>query len=367
MELNSKIYVAGHKGLVGSAIIANLKQRGYSNFILRTHVELNLQDQQAVNSFFAVERPEYVFLAAAKVGGIYANSKFRAQFLLENLEIQNTVIQASHAFGVTKLIFLGSSCIYPKNAHQPMSEEDLLTGPLEYSNEPYAIAKIAGLKLCEAYNQQYGTNFISVMPTNLYGYNDNFHLRNSHVLPALIRKMYLSRCLDEQNFNAIRSDLEKYPQDEISHTSREDEILKFLSDQGIESKIVDGKSETTLTIWGTGKPLREFLWSGDMADACVFLMENVDFNNIVLNRKAQGETEIQNTHINIGTGLEISIHDLAILIKSIVGYSGKLVFDPAYPDGTPRKLLDVSRLRAFGWQHSVALEDGIRRVFAQYI
>ena len=196
MELNSKIYVAGHKGLVGSAIIANLKQRGYSNFILRTHVELNLQDQQAVNSFFAVERPEYVFLAAAKVGGIYANSKFRAQFLLENLEIQNTVIQASHAFGVTKLIFLGSSCIYPKNAHQPMSEEDLLTGPLEYSNEPYAIAKIAGLKLCEAYNQQYGTNFISVMPTNLYGYNDNFHLRNSHVLPALIRKMYLSRCLD---------------------------------------------------------------------------------------------------------------------------------------------------------------------------
>ena len=367
MDLNSKIYVAGHRGLVGSAIVASLKKRGYKNFILRAHSELNLRDQQAVNSFFNEEKPEYVFLAAAKVGGIYANSKFRAQFLLENLEIQNAVIQASHVHGVKKLIFLGSSCIYPKNAPQPMSEEDLLTSPLEYSNEPYAIAKIAGLKLCEAFNQQYGTNFISVMPTNLYGYNDNFHLRNSHVLPALIRKMYLSRCLDEQNLEAIRRDLAKYPQDEISHTSPEDEILKFLADQGIERKVKDGNFETTLAIWGTGKPLREFLWSEDMADACIFLLENVDFNDIVLQREAQGKNEIKNTHINIGTGLEISIRDLAFLIKSIVGYSGKLVFDPAYPDGTPRKLLDVNRLRALGWQHTVDLEDGIRRVFSRYI
>lgn len=366
MQLNSKIYVAGHRGLVGSAIVANLKKRGYVNFILRTHAELNLRDQQAVNSFFAAEKPEYVFLAAAKVGGIYANSKFRAQFLLENLEIQNAVIQASHVNGVKKLIFLGSSCIYPKNAPQPMNEEDLLTSPLEYSNEPYAIAKIAGLKLCEAFNQQYGTNFISVMPTNLYGYNDNFHLRNSHVLPALIRKMYLSRCLDEQNITAIRNDLAKYPQDEISHDSTEGEILKFLADQGIKSVIDDGKQETSLTIWGTGKPLREFLWSEDMADACVFLMENVDFKDIVLLRETKGKTEIQNTHINIGTGSEISIRDLALLIKDIVGYSGKLLFDPSYPDGTPRKLLDVSRLRDLGWKHSVELEDGIRRVFARY-
>ena len=367
MELNSKIYVAGHRGLVGSAIVANLTKRGYANFILRTHEELNLRDQQAVNSFFAVEQPEYVFLAAAKVGGIYANSKFRAQFLLENLEIQNAVIQAAHKYGVKKLIFLGSSCIYPKNAPQPMGEEDLLTGTLEYSNEPYAIAKIAGLKLCEAYNQQYGTNFISVMPTNLYGYNDNFHLRNSHVLPALIRKMYLSRCVDEHNLDGIRRDLKKYLQDEISYTSGEDEIFRFLAAQGIERKTMDGKSETTLTLWGTGKPLREFLWSEDMADACVFLMENVDFKDIVVQREAQGKREIQNTHINIGTGLEISIRDLAMMVKSIVGYSGKLVFDAAYPDGTPRKLLDVSRLRALGWQYSVGLEDGIRRVFAKYI
>ena len=367
MELNSKIYVAGHRGLVGSAIVANLEKRGYANFILKTHTELNLRDQQSVNAFFASEKPEYVFLAAAKVGGIYANSKFRAQFLLENLEIQNAVIQASHVYGVKKLIFLGSSCIYPKNAPQPMNEEDLLTSPLEYSNEPYAIAKIAGLKLCEAYNQQYGTNFISVMPTNLYGYNDNFHLRNSHVLPALIRKMYLSRCLDEHNIDAIRHDLAKYPQDEISHTSREDEILKFLADQGLKNAVVDGKSETTLTIWGTGNPLREFLWSEDMADACVFLMEKVDFKDIVLKRKTQGKTEIQNTHINIGTGLEISIRDLAMLIKRIVGYSGKLSFDPVYPDGTPRKLLDVSRLQELGWKYSIGLEDGIRRVFERYI
>jgi GDP-L-fucose synthase len=366
MDFNSKIYVAGHRGLVGSAIVANLRKKGYENFVLRTHAELNLRDQQAVNLFFAEEKPEYVFLAAAKVGGIYANSKFRAQFLLENLEIQNAVIQSSHVYGVKKLIFLGSSCIYPKNAPQPMSEEDLLTSPLEYSNEPYAIAKIAGLKLCEAFNQQYGTNFISVMPTNLYGYNDNFHLRNSHVLPALIRKMYLSRCLDENNLDGIRRDLAKYPQDEISHTSSEVEILKFLAEQGIKSEISEGKRSTTLTIWGTGKPLREFLWSEDMADACVFLMENIEFNDIVLQRKAKGKTEIQNTHINIGTGSEISIRDLALLIKDIVGFPGKLVFDPAYPDGTPRKLLDVSRLRDLGWQHSVELEDGIRRVFARY-
>jgi GDP-L-fucose synthase len=367
MELNSKIFVAGHKGLVGSAIVANLQQKGYINIIVRSFEQLDLRDQQAVDSFFALEKPEYIFLAAAKVGGILANSSYRAQFLFENLQIQNTVIHESYLHGVKKLMFLGSSCIYPKNASQPMNEEELLTGPLEYSNEPYAIAKIAGLKLCDSYNQQYGTNFISVMPTNLFGYNDNYDLRNSHVLPALIRKLYLSHCLDENNFNAIRQDFIKYPQDGITLTSSQLEIEKFLSSQGITRYYTRGKPETTLTLWGTGKPLREFLWSEDMADACVYLMENVDFTDIVAIRESLGFTEIKNNHLNLGTGIELSIRDLAMMVKNVIGFSGKIIFDPSYPDGTPRKLLDVSRLHALGWKHRVDLEDGIRRVFARYI
>ncbi|MEI6749695.1 MAG: GDP-L-fucose synthase family protein [Bacteroidales bacterium] len=367
MELNSKIFVAGHKGLVGSAIVANLSQKGYSNLVYRTLEELDLRDQPAVDSFFAEEKPEYVFLAAAKVGGILANSSFRAQFLFENLQIQNTVIHEAYLHGVKKLMFLGSSCIYPKDAQQPMNEEVLLTGPLEYSNEPYAIAKISGLKLCDSYNHQYGTNFISVMPTNLFGYNDNYDLRNSHVLPALIRKLYLSRCLEENNFDAIRKDFIKYPQEGIHHSSSQPEFEKYLFSQGIIRSYNNGISETTITLWGTGNPLREFLWSEDMADACVYLMENVDFANIVSIRQSLGYKEIKNTHINLGTGIELSIRDLAMMIKEIVGFSGKVVFDPSYPDGTPRKLLDVTRLHALGWQHRVNLEDGIRRVFSRYI
>jgi len=367
MELTSKIFVAGHRGLVGSAIVANLNQKGYSNLVLRTMDQLDLRNQQSVDSFFADEKPEYVFLAAAKVGGILANSSYRAQFLFENLQIQNTVIHESYIHGVKKLMFLGSSCIYPKNAPQPMNEEVLLTGPLEYSNEPYAIAKIAGLKLCDSYNQQYGTNFISVMPTNLYGYNDNYDLRNSHVLPALIRKLYLGRCLEENNFEAIRRDLNKYAQEGITSTSIQHEIEKLLSSQGIGYQNVNGIPQITLTLWGTGSPLREFLWSEDMADACVYLMENVDFKDVIAIRESQGFKEIKNTHLNLGTGIELSIHDLAMMVKNIVGFSGKVLFDPSYPDGTPRKLLDVSRLHALGWNHHVELEDGIRRVFERYI
>jgi GDP-L-fucose synthase len=367
MELNSKIFVAGHKGLVGSAIVANLGKRGYSNLVLRTLDQIDLRDQQAVDLFFADEKPEYVFLAAAKVGGILANSSFRAQFLFENLQIQNNVIHESYHHGVRKLMFLGSSCIYPKNAPQPMNEEVLLSGELEYSNEPYAIAKIAGLKLCESYNIQYGTNFISVMPTNLYGFNDNYDLRNSHVLPALIRKLYLGRCLEENNFEAVRKDLIKYPHQGISQASTQEEIEIFLSAQAITRKYVDEIPQVTLTLWGTGSPLREFLWSEDMADACVYLMENVDFDDVIKMREANGFKEIKNTHINLGTGIELSIYDLAMIVKDIVGFSGKVLFDSTYPDGTPRKLLDVSRLHSLGWKHQVELEDGIRRVFARYI
>jgi GDP-L-fucose synthase len=367
MELNSKIFIAGHKGLVGSAIVANLIQKGYNNLVFRTFEQLDLRDQKAVDGFFFEEKPEYVFLAAAKVGGILANSTFRAQFLFENLQIQNTVIHEAYRHEVKKLMFLGSSCIYPKEAPQPMNEDALLTGPLEFSNEPYAIAKIAGLKLCESYNQQYGTNFISVMPTNLFGFNDNYDLRNSHVLPALIRKMYLSKCLDENNFDAIRKDLLKYPQDGVSNSSSKIEIEKFLFTQGISHAISNGGPLTTLTLWGTGKPLREFLWSEDMADACVYLMENIDFSDIVSIRNSLGYKEIKNTHINLGTGIELSIHDLAIMVKNIVGFSGNVIFDPSFPDGTPRKLLDVRRLHSLGWRHHVDLEDGIRKVFSRYV
>jgi GDP-L-fucose synthase len=367
MELNSRIFVAGHKGLVGSAIVANLSQKGYTNLILRAFDQLDLRDQKATDTFFTDEMPEYVFLAAAKVGGILANSSFRAQFLFENLQIQNNVIHEAFLHGVKKLMFLGSSCIYPKNAPQPMSEEVLLTGPLEYSNEPYAIAKIAGLKLCDSYNQQYGTNFISVMPTNLYGYNDNYDLHNSHVLPALIRKLYLGWCLEEKNYDAIRKDLIKYPQAGVNGSSSQPEIDRFLARQGITQVDNNGITQTTLTLWGTGNPLREFMWSEDMADACVYIMENVNFSDILKIRESLGLIEIKNTHINIGTGIELSIHDLAMIVKHIVGFSGKVLFDPSYPDGTPRKLLDVSRLHSLGWKHHVDLEDGIRRVFSKYI
>ena len=330
MNKNSKIYIAGHRGLVGSAIVKNLESKGYTNLVYRTHKELDLLDSSAVAKFFEVEKPEYVILAAAKVGGIVANNTYRADFIYENLQIQNNVIHQSYLHDVEKLLFLGSTCIYPKEAPQPMKEDSLLTSPLEYTNEPYAIAKIAGIKMCESYNIQYGTNFISVMPTNLYGPNDNFDLETSHVLPALLRKMH-------------------------------------------EAKL---NNAPTVEIWGSGKPRREFLYSEDMADACVFLLESRDFRDTYEIKRDENTTcsietvkniEIRNTHINIGTGVDISIKELALTIKKIVGYNGELYFNDTKPDGTMVKLTDPSKLHALGWKHTVELEEGISRVYEWYL
>ena len=305
LEKNAKIFVAGHRGMVGSAILRKLQQEGFPNLITRTSAELDLRNQQAVADFFAAEKPDYVFLAAAKVGGIVANNTYRADFLYENLAIQNNVIHSSYQNGVKKLLFLGSSCIYPKLAPQPLKEEYLLTGPLEPTNEPYAIAKIAGIKLCDAYRDQYGCNFISVMPTNLYGYNDNYHPENSHVLPALIRKFHEAKA----------------------------------------------KGEQTVTIWGSGSPMREFLFADDLADACYFLMQNYNEPNL----------------INIGTGEDLSIKDLALLIKEVIGFEGEMIFDTSKPDGTPRKLMDVSKLHALGWKHQIELKQGIALAYQDFL
>ncbi|TGV03852.1 GDP-L-fucose synthase family protein [Flavivirga rizhaonensis] len=346
MNKNSKIYVAGHSGLVGSAIIENLKNKGYSNIITRTHDQLDLTKQKKVADFFSNEKPEYVFLAAAKVGGIVANNVYRADFIYENMMIQNNVIHQSYLNEVKKLLFLGSTCIYPKNSPQPMKEEYLLTNTLEYTNEPYAIAKIAGIKMCESYNLQYGTNFISVMPTNLYGPNDNFDLEKSHVLPALIRKIHLAKLLSE---------------------SKNDEVVKDLKVNTIEEAKVYlktfGVSADNVEIWGSGKPKREFLWSEDMANACVFIMENRDFLDMYYGK----DKEIRNTHINIGTGTDISIKELAETIKTIVGFKGGLVFNVEKPDGTMLKLTDVSKLNGLGWKHTIELEEGINNLYNWYI
>ena len=362
MEYNSKIYVAGHLGLVGSALWKNLQSKGYTNLIGRTLEELNLMDTNAVNSFFEMERPEYVILAAAKVGGIVANNTYRGQFIYENLMIQNNVIHAAYLFKAKKLLFLGSTCIYPRDAPQPMPEDCLLTAPLEYTNEPYAIAKIAGIKLCESYNLQYGTNFISVMPTNLYGPKDNFDLEKSHVLPALLRKLYLGKCLEEINWDAIREDLNKRPIEGVSGEN-EKETLVIFKKYGIQ---INQSNEVEVEIWGTGAPMREFLWSEEMADACVFLMENVDFKDTI-HDNSTATSEIRNTHINIGTGKEISIHNLAHLIKSKVGFNGELVFNATKPDGTMRKLTDPSKLHSLGWHHQIEIEEGIDRLYEWYL
>lgn len=305
MELSAKIYIAGHRGMAGSAIMRNLKKRGYNNFVTRTSAELDLKNQQAVAAFFELEKPDYVFLAAAKVGGIHANNTYRADFLYENLMIQSNVIHQAYLNKVKKLMFLGSSCIYPKMAAQPLKEEYLLTGLLEPTNEPYAIAKIAGIKMCDAYRTQYGCNFVSVMPTNLYGPNDNYDLNNSHVLPALIRKF---------------------------HTAKEN-------------------NSPTVEVWGSGSPLREFLHVDDMADACIYLMLNYNADGLV----------------NIGCGEDISIKNLALLVKKVTGYNGELKFDATKPDGTPRKLMDVSKLHGLGWKHTIQLEDGIKAVYQDVI
>ncbi|WP_075557256.1 GDP-L-fucose synthase family protein [Parabacteroides timonensis] len=354
MNKDSKIFVAGHRGLVGSAILKNLQQKGYTNFVLRTHAELDLTDQLAVNEFFVAEKPEYVFLSAAHVGGIMANSVYRADFIYINLMIQNNVIHASYINKVKKLLFLGSTCIYPCEAPQPMPEDCLLTSPLEYTNEPYAIAKIAGIKMCESYNLQYGTNYIAVMPTNLYGPNDNFNLETSHVLPAMIRKIHLAKCLHTADWEALRKDLNARPVEGVSGDSSEKDILAILEKYGI----YPGRVE----LWGTGKPLREFLWSEEMADASVYIMEHIDFADV----RPDGN-EVRNTHINIGTGKELSIKDVATLIREKIGFEGELTFNLSKPDGTLRKLTDVSKLHALGWRHRIEIAEGVELLYNWYL
>ena len=395
LNKNTKIYVAGHRGLVGSAIWNNLWQRGYHNLIGRSHAELDLTNQAAVRKFFDEERPEAVVLAAAFVGGIMANSLYRADFIMKNMQIQCNVIEEAYKHGVQRLLFLGSTCIYPKNAPQPMKEDCLLTSPLEYTNEEYAIAKIAGLKMCESYNLQYGTNYIAVMPTNLYGPNDNFHLENSHVMPAMMRKVYLSKLLANGQWDMIRKDLTIRP---VGANIRENsEIVRYVidgnSDEATIIKVLAfyGIEANKVTLWGTGKPLREFLWSEDMADASVHILLNVNFSDIIGIEKysqvhygvaADGAVdrnhstgrggaipslgEIRNCHINVGTGKELTIRELAELVVKTVGFDGELCFDATKPDGTMRKLIDVSKLHSLGWTHKVEIEDGVGRLFDWY-
>jgi GDP-L-fucose synthase len=401
MQKHSKIYIAGHNGMVGSSIMRNLLSNGYTNIITSPYPPYDLTDQKIVADFFEKAKPEYVFLAAAKVGGIVANNKYRAQFIYENTMIQNNIIHQSYKNGVKKLLFLGSSCIYPRDCPQPIKEEYLLSGELEYTNEPYAIAKIAGIKMCESYNLQYGTNFISVMPTNLYGPNDNYNLETSHVLPALIRKMHLGKCLGNNDWKAIRKDLKKYPVEGINDTSGETEILNILSKYGIKLAQSDKRGTindepatrnpqpVTITLWGTGSPYREFLYVDDLAVACVFVMNNVDFKDLAYGSSSSAirsqssspaaeasakavpphplpHTEIKNTHINIGTGKDLTIKKSAELIQGIVGFTGKLEWDSSKPDGTPRKLLDVAKINALGWKEKVSLKEGIGRVYEKY-
>tara|TARA_B100000161_G_scaffold265467_1_gene241843 strand:+ start:6376 stop:7443 length:1068 start_codon:yes stop_codon:yes gene_type:complete len=354
MNKSSKIYVAGHKGLVGSALINCLQKKGYNNLLFRTRSELDLINQKEVDFFFQKEKPDYVILAAAKVGGILANNTYRAEFIYENLMIQNNIIHSSYLNKVKKLLFLGSTCIYPKNVTQPITESALLTSELEYTNEPYAIAKISGIKMCESYNLQYGTNFISIMPTNLYGLNDNFDLKNSHVLPALVRKIHLAKCINDKNWDSLRKDINKRPISGLNASNSIIDIISFLENFGITSDFVE--------IWGTGKPTREFMYSADLADACVFLLKNVNFSDTYTASK-----EIKNSHINIGTGEEISIFKLAKLIKEVINYKGSFLFDKSKPDGVLRKVSDLSKINSLGWKAKTSLKEGINIIYQSYI
>ena len=354
LDKQAKIYVAGHRGLVGSAIWSNLQQRGHTNLVGRTHRDLDLLDPVAVRRFFDQERPDAVVLAAAHVGGIMANLQYRADFIYQNLQIQQNVIGESFRHDVKKLLFLGSTCIYPRLAPQPIPESSLLTSELEYTNEPYAIAKIAGLKMCESFSIQYGCNYIAVMPTNLYGPNDNFHLENSHVLPAMIRKVHLAKCLNESDWDGVRRDLDRRPVEGVDGQGSKDDIITILSKYGITSEAV--------TLWGTGAPLREFLWSEDMADASVHVLLNVDFADTY----DHSNREIRNCHINIGSGKELSIRELAAKVKEEVGFKGDIRWDASKPDGTPRKLTDVSKIHQLGWRHKVEIEEGIHRLYQWY-
>ncbi|MFH0841629.1 MAG: GDP-L-fucose synthase [Bacteroidota bacterium] len=370
MNKNSKIYVAGHTGLVGSAITTVLEEKGYSHLILRTLEELDLTDQKAVDDFFTREKPDYVFLAAAKVGGILANNTLRADFIYTNLLIQSNIIHCSWKHGVRKLLFLGSTCIYPGNAAQPLTEDSLLTSQLEYTNEPYAIAKIAGIKMCESFNIQYKTNFISVMPTNLYGLRDNYDLEKSHVLPALLRKFHLGRCLETNNWNALRKDLNRYPVGSLNGDSDEKSVLTVLDFHGIT--LIDEKSQrkVSVKIWGTGTPLREFMYSKDLAEACVYLMEKTDIPDIVKLHKSRhpDQADYNPPHfLNIGTGEEISIKRLAEKIKTLTGFTGDIMFDPLKPDGTLRKVTETSILHDLGFHHKVSLDEGLWKTYEEYL
>lgn len=353
MDKRTKIYVAGHRGLVGSAIWNNLLAKGYTNLVGRAHKELDLLDGCAVKRFFDEERPDCVILAAAHVGGILANNTYRADFIYENLQIQQNVIGEAFRHGVEKLLALGSTCIYPRDCEQPIREEYLLTGELEYTNEPYALSKIVGLKMCESFNLQYGTNYIAVMPTNLYGPNDNFHLENSHVMPAMIRKVFLAHSLRRGDWELVRADMNLRPVEGVDGSADEKRIADTLARYGITAEAV--------TLWGSGKPLREFLWSEEMADASVFILEHVNFDDLKGTSR-----EVRNCHINIGTGKEISIGDLAQLIVRTVGYEGTLRFDASKPDGTPRKLCDVSKLHRLGWHHRIEVEEGVGKLYEWY-
>ena len=395
LDKSSKIYVAGHRGLVGSAIWNNLKSRGYNNLVGRTHQELDLTDQYSVKKFFDEEKPDAVVLAAAFVGGIMANNLYRADFIMMNMKIQCNVISEAYAHGVKKLLFLGSTCIYPKNAPQPMKEDCLLTGELEYTNEEYAIAKIAGLKMCESYNLQYGTNYIAVMPTNLYGPNDNFHLENSHVMPAMMRKVYLAKLLHNNNWEKIRKDLRLRPVG--ANIKENDDIKRYIIDENSDEDTIKkvlafyGIEDNKVTLWGTGTPLREFLWSEDMADASVHILLNVNFSDIIgiekyssvhFGNKADGVVdrnhstgrggaipslgEIRNCHINVGTGKELSIKELSAIVVNTVGFDGEVLFDSNKPDGTMRKLIDVSKLHSLGWYHKVEIDEGVKMLFEWY-
>jgi GDP-L-fucose synthase len=380
LNKNSKIYVAGHLGLVGTAITEALKRKGYTNIIGRSFGELDLRRQEDTEAFFAAEKPEAVILAAAKVGGIMANNTLRAEFIYENLMIEANVIHAAYLNGVKKLVFLGSSCIYPRDCPQPMKEAHLLTSPLEYTNEPYAIAKIAGLKMCEAYNLRYGTDFIAVMPTNLYGPNDNFNLTGGHVMPSLMRRIHLGKLLENGDLDGIRADLARRPVDGFDGTGSEEEIMNLLKQQGIHSEKSQisqradtvanppagghsRNSQIAVSVWGTGKPLREFMYSGDMADATVYVMEKISFRDLA----PAGAAEVRNTHINIGTGEEITIGDLSLLLKETIGFRGELVFDTSKPDGTPRKFLDSSKLHGLGFKHTTSLKEGAAKMYRWYL
>ncbi|MCX6267596.1 MAG: GDP-L-fucose synthase [Bacteroidetes bacterium] len=377
MEATSKIYIAGHMGMVGSAISRKLRHQGFTNIIGRTLEELDLTSQQAVADFFEAEKPEYIVLAAAKVGGILANDTYRAQFIYENLMIEANIIHQAYLHGVKKLLFLGSSCIYPKNAPQPLKEEYLLTGELEQTNEPYAIAKIAGIKLCESYYRQYGCNFISVMPTNLYGPNDNYNLETSHVLPAIIRKMHLAQCLETANWEGIRTDLDKRPIEGINGNSTEVEILNILKKYGISlnpdnlsaSSVTRHASRVTLTLWGTGQVFREFLHVDDMASACVKILEELNTEDLITRHASRVTRHASpiTAFINIGTGEDQTIAEIASLVRSITGYTGDIRWDNSKPDGTLKKLLDVSMLKELNWSPHYSLHDGILSVYKQYI